>query len=49
MAVTSGQENRNISVDPRAVTKEDLRFAIQNGISGTKIYALADIRDYFAQ
>ena len=49
MAITSGQENRNLSLSPGAVTKEDLQFAIRNGIGGKKIYALADIRVYFAK
>lgn len=46
--LTSGQENRKISVQPRAVTKEDLRFALENDLSGEQLYALADIRNYFA-
>lgn len=47
--LTSGQENRKISVQPGAVTKEDLRFALENGLSGKQLYALADIRNYFAE
>ena len=46
--LTSGQENRKINVQSGAVTKEDLRFALENGFSGEQLYALADIRNYFA-
>lgn len=46
--LTSGQRNRKITVQPGAVTKEDLRFALENGLSGKQLYALADIRNYFA-
>ena len=49
MAMTSGQENRDLSVNNKAVTKEDLQFAFRNGVSGEKICALADIREYLAK
>lgn len=47
--LTSGQENRKISVQHGAVTKEDLQFALENNLSGKKLYVLADIREHFDQ